>query len=106
MRAEDFAEKTSEQRDWMIYDTLGKGQETMAGLRTDVDKNTHALKDVSSTLDSHVNDVEAHHKPPQNNSGNQANPGTRSRIKEKKWQAFILILGILTVVVTYHFGGG
>lgn len=97
--AEAFAEKTSEQRDWMIYDSLGKGQETMTGLRTDVDMNTHTIKDMGSTLNTHISDTEAHHKVPDN-------PGTKSRIREKKWQAFILILGIVTVIVTYHFGGG
>ena len=72
--------------------TLKDGHEKMNGLHTDIDN-------VTGTLDTHISDSEAHHKVPDN-------PGNKSKIKEKKWQAIIALLGIITIIVTFYFGGG
>lgn len=109
MSAEEFAAKSTEERDWAIYDSLGEGQDTMHGLRTDVDKNTHALEDVGNSLDTHINDKGAHPTPRKvkpSNPGNPGNPGAKSRIKERKWQVVVGIVTIISTITIYYFGGG
>ena len=107
LSAEEFAAKSTEERDWAIYDSLGEGQDTMMGLRTDVDKNTHAIEDVGNTLNGHINDRGAHPIPRRvkSNPGNPGNPGVKSRIKERKWQAVVGIVTIISSITVYHFGG-
>ena len=57
MKAAEFQKKTTEERDWEIFDVLLKGQDTMHRLRDDVDA-------VFITVDDHINDQSVHHSNP------------------------------------------
>lgn len=95
MSAEEFLGKNQDERDWAMFDTLQAGHEAMTSLRTDVDG-------VSDKLDDHIEDPSAHQKAP-NNPGN---PGLKSRIRERKWQAIVGIITTITIIAGYYFGGG
>lgn len=88
LSAEEFSRKTPKQRDWTIYDSLMKGQDTMKGLRTDVDA-------FGEKLAEHCDNPGAHTSPKKESN---------SRVAEHKWKIALGMVGLATLIVTYMIG--